>query len=372
MRWWTNIAALAGASTILMGASPVDFGLAEFQAASAARNRKVYIKTELSLDPPETFRIEPYTAGGARISGGDLRGLMYGLIEAAEQMRSAGRLKAAHGAPFTPLRAVRVALDPADLNQPPFAPGAASDAYWRTYFQILARSRINRITLVLPRLPEPPTRVRALSQLATEYGIDFMLGLPEPTGDAPTLRARITSILAACPLIRGLEIEPSTVLPTPSHNALLHALDGAGRRVTLDVRGGDPHDTGLDNGLTRAALDADLPVRISSVAGCAQSSGAPEEFCYWSLHDPSLPAADPFRDRVPDLTASGSMGFELDAPRVEGEPSALFYWVWGRVTYDPKAPASPPVAPPPVPVNSAPVRRPDPTTKSVQPLNGRQ
>ena len=60
INWWMS--ALAG--TALFGASPVDFGITEFQAASAARNRKLVIKTELSLDPPETFRIEPYTAGG--------------------------------------------------------------------------------------------------------------------------------------------------------------------------------------------------------------------------------------------------------------------------------------------------------------------
>jgi hypothetical protein len=350
-----------------MGAGPVDFGMAEFQAASAARNRKLFIKTELSLDPPETFRIEPYTAGGAHITGGDLRGLMYGLIEASEQMRSIGRLKAAHGAPATPLRAIRFVLEPSDLNQPWFG----SDLYWRAYFQILARSRINRFTLAMPRLPAPPTHVRFLSQLATEYGIDFVLGLPDLPGDPPTQRGLLTSLLAACPLIRGIEIEPGKAVPAPSHDAILRAIEGAGRRVTLDVRGGDvrggdPHDAGL----TQGALDADLPVRVSSASGCAELSGTPENFCFWSLHEDSVATADSLRDRVPELNAAGSMGFELDAPRVEGDQPALFYWVWGRVTYDPKAPASPPVMPPPssrppgpapspAPVSPAGARKPD-------------
>src|SRR5215471_7353395 len=68
---------LACAATLTAG-GPVDFGLAELHSALAGRNLKWKVKTELSLDPPENFRIEPYTAGGAQISGGDLRGLMYG------------------------------------------------------------------------------------------------------------------------------------------------------------------------------------------------------------------------------------------------------------------------------------------------------
>ncbi len=256
------MAALALTGTVLFGASPVDFGLAEFQAASAARNRKLVIKTELSLDPPETFRIEPYTAGGAHITGGDLRGLMYGLIEAAEQMRTTGRLKPAHGVPATPLRAIRFVVKPDDLNQAWFA----SDANWRAYFQILARSRINRFTLAMPRLPEPPTRVRALSQMATEYGIDFMLGLAEAPApaDVVVLRSGLASLLAACPLIRGLEIEPVAALPAPPHEAFLRAVEGAGRRVIIDVRGADVHPgSPLDKGLALAALEMGLPLRVS-------------------------------------------------------------------------------------------------------------
>jgi hypothetical protein len=359
IRWPIKAAAsLALTSTVLFGASPVDFGLAEFQAASAARNRKLVIKTELSLDPPETFRIEPYTAGGAHITGGDLRGLMYGLIEAAEQMRTTGRLKPAHGVPATPLRAIRFVVGPDDLNQAWFA----SDANWRAYFQILARSRINRFTLAMPRLPEPPTRVRALSQMATEYGIDFMLGLAEAPApsDVAALRSGLASLLAACPLIRGLEIEPSAALPAPPHEAFLRAVEGAGRRVIIDVRGGDGHG-GSPHGtdLAQSALEMGLPLRISLPTGCAELGDA-SDYCYWSLQEPSPPSVEALRDRVPDFTAGGSIGFELDAPRVEGEPPALFYWVWGRITYDPKAPALPPVAPPPAPVNPA-LSRPKPS-----------
>ena len=78
----------------IAAAGPVEFGLAEYNAAVASRNLKWKVKYELSLDPPETFRIEPYKYGGAHVTGGDLRGLMYGLLEAADQVRSTGHLEA--------------------------------------------------------------------------------------------------------------------------------------------------------------------------------------------------------------------------------------------------------------------------------------
>src|SRR5882724_10910780 len=41
-------------------AGPVDFGKAEFDAALAERKLKIRVDTELSLDPPETYRITLY------------------------------------------------------------------------------------------------------------------------------------------------------------------------------------------------------------------------------------------------------------------------------------------------------------------------
>src|SRR5262245_34631004 len=95
---------------MLANAGPVEFGMSELNAALAARNLKWPNKAELNLDPHENFRIEPYSYGGAYISGGDLRGLMYGLLEAADQIRANGRLTKIHGAPATPLRGVRIAI----------------------------------------------------------------------------------------------------------------------------------------------------------------------------------------------------------------------------------------------------------------------
>jgi len=121
-------------------AGPVEYGLAELNAAMAARNLKGKNKAELSLDPPESFRIEPYSSGGAYITGGDVRGLMYGLLEAAGQIRATGRFAKAHGEHAAALRGVHIELD-ADLERAP-------EEFWRSYFQMLARNRFNRAHIV--------------------------------------------------------------------------------------------------------------------------------------------------------------------------------------------------------------------------------
>src|SRR5215472_6674102 len=125
---------------------PVDFGMSELNGAIDARNFKYKprIVTEINLEAPETFRIEPYTAGGGRIAGGDLRGLMYGLLEAAEQIRATGRLKQTHGMPSLTPRGVRLAADPA-------AAWFGSEAFWNGFMASLARDRFNRLQLGFER-----------------------------------------------------------------------------------------------------------------------------------------------------------------------------------------------------------------------------
>src|SRR5258708_16544556 len=132
--------------------------MSEFDAAVNAKKLKIKITTELSLDPPEAFRIEPYATGNGRVSGGDLRGLMYGLLEAAEQIRTSGKLRAVHGTPAAQLRSVAVTLTAADTEQAWFS----SDLFWRAYFQMLARARINRMEAVLPRMDILPDAARRL------------------------------------------------------------------------------------------------------------------------------------------------------------------------------------------------------------------
>jgi hypothetical protein len=238
----------------VQAAGPVDFGKAEFDAALAERKLKLRVDTELSLNPPETFSITLYKTGMVRITGGDLRGLMYGLIEAAEQIRATGRLKAASGKPATPVRGVRMVLRSYDLMQPWFT----SDDRWREYFQTLARARLNRLTVVLPLAEADIERLRTLSESAAEFGVDFVVGLRSLAGDPQELYARLRGILDNCPLIRGVQIEAGDEPVQLYQEGVFKALRESGRRVMLDLRGaGDRPD------LVRAASASGAPLSAS-------------------------------------------------------------------------------------------------------------
>ncbi len=283
-------------------AGPKEFGLTELNKALGARGVELKIETELDLDPPETFRIEPYPSGrGARITGGDLRGLMYGLIEAAEQIRSTGKIARVHGEPAIALRGVRLAL----TDSPKFAADT-----WRTYVQMLAVARFNRVTAVLDHFPseaEQP-RLRALSQIAAEHGVDFILGLPPidtiaggvDVQDAGIKEAdALTRLLTAYPQIRGVEIPPEKL------KLALHAQHAAGRLISIDLT--QRIDTMTGGVAVRAPV---------SVALDASNTG--------EVIRRTLPRLDP------------AVGFKLEVPP-EDELNASVYRLWGRLAYDLKA-----------------------------------
>jgi len=233
VRWWISaVALLLLAAASVRAAGPVDFGKAELDAALAERKLKLHVDTELNLDPPETFSITLYKTGMVRITGGDLRGLMYGLIEASEQIRANGKLKATSGKPATAVRGVRMTLRSYDLNRPWFA----SDAQWREYFQMLARARLNRISLMIPLADANIERLRMLSEAAAEYGVDFVLGIRHLEGDPQQVYARLRGILDNCSLIRGVQIEAGDESVQLYQEGVFRALLESGRRVMLDLR----------------------------------------------------------------------------------------------------------------------------------------
>ncbi len=272
MRWSISAALLTAAS--LACAGPAEFGTAELNSALAARNLKWRVRAELSLDPPESFRIDP-AYGGASISGGDLRGLMYGLLDAADQIRATGHIAKTRGNPATPLRGARIAVTP-ELE-------SAGADYWRGYFQMLARNRFNRVHVAIARLDPPYALPRLLSEFANEYSIDFTLGLE--AGIAPD---QLTKLLAACAMIHSIAVEAGS----ESRDAILAALRDTGRRVTVDFDGSAAI-------LTSPSADA-------------------------------VPIVRPFGAWPPS--------FEIAAPLRAGFPEehALFYWIAGRLSYDPK------------------------------------
>jgi hypothetical protein len=265
-------------------AGPIEFGLAEFNAAVASRNLKWKVKYEITIDPPETYRIEPYKYGGAHVTGGDMRGLMYGLLEVADQIRSTGRMKQDHGAPASPVRGVRMFVHAGDLNLD-----------WKHYLETLTRDRFNRFTLVFLDAPyASEQKIAFISQLAAEYGIDFTLGIWEHEPADPGLRAYevLRRFLASCPLIRTIELRSDSSNAGFYRNHVFRALKEAGRRVALAPAGslGSP-------AFLKAAAEAGVAVRV----------------------EPS----------------SWPAGFEVEAGRdLDAHP--LFYWMWGRMMYDPK------------------------------------
>jgi hypothetical protein len=262
---------------MVAGAGPVDFAQAELDAAMAQRKLKWKNQVELSLDAPDTFRIEPYTAGGAHITGGDLRGLMYGLLEAAEQIRDLGRFLKVHGEPAASLRGVRIVLSP-ELEQ-------ASEEFWLSYFRMLARNRFNRVHVVFHSIEAPYRLPQFLSRAAADYGIDFTLGV-----DRGISAQDLAQMLIVCPSIRGVAIEEGS-----AQAAVFSALRVAGRRVTLDLDGAT-----AEAAVMQAALANGVAVLRPAAA--------------WP---PSFEVSPP-----------------IDAATAEAHP--VFYDVMGRLSYDPK------------------------------------
>ncbi|HEY1756554.1 MAG TPA: hypothetical protein VGG72_14225 [Bryobacteraceae bacterium] len=300
-------------SLILLASSvfggPVDFGMAELNAAIDARNFKYKpkIQAELDIQAPETFRIEPYAAGGGHITGGDLRGLMYGLLEAAEQMRSTGRLKLSHGAPALALRGIRV-------TGQPDAPWFPSDEFWQNYFAGMARDRFNRLELVFESAPAPEAlpALRSIAQHAAQYGIDLAIGLGFPDTQV------IAHLLGSCPSVRIVVLHhPEGMANEPE---LLQILHDAGRRVVLELP--DNPDTA---GLIEAAGQQGAPLRLFSSFTGAASNPQPRD-SYWQM------AASQGADAV--NTISGA-GFEVASPLdAERKPELVSIAAWGRSGYD--------------------------------------
>jgi hypothetical protein len=282
-RWSKNALLLLVASASALAVGPEDFGMAELNAAIAARNFKYQpkITAELNLDAPETFRIDPYAAGGGRISGGDLRGLMYGLLEAASQMRELGHLKAARGSPFLATRGVKAVAEPGTV-------WFGSEEFWRAYLAALARDRFDRLQLVFDRFPDRDLfpALRMISQTAIQYGVDIALGLRSFSQES---RSGLGELLAQCKGIRSVVFAGDDGAKQP----LLDVLGKAGRRVVLDGN------------------------RL------------------WQV-DPFQAGSD--EDSVRSFVMSLTSGFEVSAP-LGGQAMGI----WGRLGYDP-APPKPPAA----------------------------
>ncbi len=375
--WWRISLALAAC---FAWAGPVEFGLEEYRRAleeKGLRPNLFRIRTELSADPPESYRIGPGV-----VSGGDLRGLMYGLLEAAEQIRRHGRLTAVRGSAATPIRGIRWFLHNRDLEQGWFY----SKQHWLDLFQFLARCRFNRFNLVyahqtayqappypfwlaldefpeirVPGLAELERRrhlemLRFISDAAAEHGIEFTLGIWQhnvqpnqvptvvgltPQNIGPYSYAALKRVLAACPAIRSVQMRTNVESGIPREEQVpfyrdwvFRAIREAGRRVTLDLRA-----WALAKGMIEAAQSAGVPLRVSAKYW-AEHLGRPYppaetfpgysyldllrrprdyEFFWevWALGSHRLflwGNPEYVRRAAASFTLSGAAGFEIDPP----------------------------------------------------------
>ena len=292
---------------VLLAAEPVEFGKQELNRALAARrlSSSLIVETEIRPGPPESFVIQP--GSPAKITGGDERGVMYGLLEAAEHIRSRGRLSPTSDSPRTRMRGIRYFIHNHDLEDAWYY----SKDYWDEYFRTLAYDRFNRFNLVFGSqtnylvppypfwvdLPEFP-QVRApgltsaqrdrnlqmlqyISQDAADHGVEFTLGICQqnvwPTQKAtvagiteknlgPYTYAAIKKVLQLCPAIRSVQIRVNDESGiTPDHQVNFYntyffpGIRDSGRRVTLDLRSWI-----LAPGMMEAVTEAGLPLRVSA------------------------------------------------------------------------------------------------------------
>ena len=305
-----------------LSAGPAEFGQQELRAALAERGITLSVSTELNLDQPETFHISSVTSTSARISGGDLRGLMYGLIEASEQIRANGKLVATTAEPGLRLRAVRVAPLDTDLA----VAGFYSVDKWTKFFQLLARNRVNRATLVLPSEKWEEDRIRVLSSLAKDYGVDFLVGVRGILGSR-ALGTQLHKMLTDCVLVRGVQIEVGREPVEFYRTVVFPALAGAGRRLTLDLRGAETRsDVLLAADAAGIVLDVASRTSAAALGNPFHSTVSPES------------EADPVRSRLNVLAGAGATGFEVDLAGVNIENYDRVYWTWGRLGYDYRTP----------------------------------
>ncbi|MCL4795844.1 MAG: hypothetical protein KJZ84_14890 [Bryobacteraceae bacterium] len=210
-------ALILAAAPLVFPAGPLDFARAELD--EAIRERKLNpatfrVRTEYSMVlPDEGFQILP-----GLVRGGSLRGLVYGLLEAATQIRTRGQLLSVKGQAKLPLRGVRRAASQDDWDRTPEA--------WFEQFTELARLRFNRFHFVLDAEPLTPERIetlRAISDAARERAVELVIGLEDPTAE------EVMRLLAECEAVRGVHVDAETAA------YISGPVSEAGRYVVLET-----------------------------------------------------------------------------------------------------------------------------------------
>jgi hypothetical protein len=106
------LAALALAVPLLAG--PKEFGEAELGRALRDRGLSSRLETQVRAGATP---VEGYEISGNRLLANDAHGLMYGLLEAAEQIRQDGHFTKRKESPHVAMRGIRVFLHNEELER---------------------------------------------------------------------------------------------------------------------------------------------------------------------------------------------------------------------------------------------------------------
>lgn len=334
------------------GTGPVEFGRQQVQKALEERGiaaAKMKIQSEVSTEAPETFRILP-----GRVTGGDLRGLMYGLLEAAEQIRGGGKLRAASGRPALGVRSLRIGVRDRDARRE----WLGSAEFWQRWFQAMARARFNRLTLLLEDLPQEQALeyVPAISRIAADYAMELAIGFrlrelrtrggPGAEAAGPSALLAIKSLLMVSPAVRTVQIWMGGERAEAEDRAffeewILRALRETGRRVTLELNG-----NAVGPELVEAARNSGIPVRAGIPYGAKKppaAVGSPPVEVIWQVAPGGVSGASAVQREahvqrvVEECVAAGCSGLEVEVVYGAAGPQMEGYESWGRLGYNPKA-----------------------------------
>jgi hypothetical protein len=282
-------------------AGPVEFGRSELERAFSARGLKpAAIDITLTPGVPESYSITP-----TRISGGDERGLMYGLLEAAGQVRATGRVAYAKAAPANNIRGIRYFIHNRDLEEDWYY----SREYWTSYFAMLARNRFNRFNLVfahstaylappypfwfdVPRFPEVKAHgttaaeqhrnlamLRFISDTAAAHGVDFTVGIWQQIARShqissvdglthanlgPYCYAALKKLLAECPNIRTVQMRINPESGISKEDQLAFYRDYVFRAIREAGRTFDLRAWAIASTMAKVAREMGLPLRVSA------------------------------------------------------------------------------------------------------------
>lgn len=270
------VAALLGTSVLLpsrtFAEGPVEFGQAELEKVIEERGlsaKSFHVAVEYSLVlPADGFQIQ-----GQIIRGGSRRGVMYGLLEAADQLRERKALVTMKATPRFEIRSARLRTSDQALARP--------EREWRGLFEALARARFSRLRLEMRELTaERALRLAQLAHLAEEHAVDLALSLQEI--DPPIL----LKLLGESIVFKAVQVPPAAAATA------MTTLSEAGRFVTLDV---------VADAMTLELMNAAQELRVPLLSLSASASGTGPYLWLTGLAAP---------ESLQTLAAGGAAGFE--------------------------------------------------------------